>query len=81
MKSTFDSTKATFTGARFSASLYAVDGLASLLLGVSMLAQWPGSSAWAIGALAGTAVLVNGITRIAVSSTVTKELRPAQHAA
>ena len=58
---------------------FLLDGLASLLLGVSMFAQWPGSSAWAIGALAGTAVLVNGITRIAVSSTVTKELRPAQH--
>ena len=60
---------------------FLLNGLASLLLGVLMLAQWRGSSARAIGALVGAAVLVNGLTRIAVSSTLSRELRPAQHAA
>ncbi len=60
---------------------FLLNGLASLLLGVLILAQWPGSSAWRIGTLAGVAVLVNGITRIAISSRVSRELRPVQPSA
>lgn len=44
--------------------------LTSLLLGVMILAEWPISSAWAIGTMLGVAVLMNGITRIVVSSQV-----------
>ena len=47
----------------------------SLVLGVMILAQWPSSSAWAIGTLVGVAVLINGITRIVVSSGVRSTVR------
>ncbi len=43
------------------------DAAVSLLLGVLILAHWPGSSLWAIGTLVGVAVLIRGITRIALS--------------
>jgi uncharacterized membrane protein HdeD (DUF308 family) len=55
--------------------------LASLVLGLLILFHWPSSSAWAIGTLVGAAVLVNGITRIAISSRVRRELRPVQPSA
>lgn len=55
--------------------------LASLGLGLLILFQWPNSSAWTIGTLVGTAVLVNGITRIAISRWVRRELRPLQSSA
>lgn len=44
--------------------------LTSLLLGGMILAEWPISSVWAIGTMLGVAVLMNGITRIVVSSQV-----------
>jgi uncharacterized membrane protein HdeD (DUF308 family) len=40
------------------------------ILGVMILARWPVSSLWAIGTLVGAAVLVRGITRIALSATL-----------
>jgi uncharacterized membrane protein HdeD (DUF308 family) len=49
--------------------------LASLGLGLLILLHWPSSAAWAIGTLVGAAVLVNGITRIAISSKVRREVR------
>ena len=55
-----------------------LSALASLALGLLILFQWPNSSGWAIGTLVGVAVLVNGITRAALSSSVRKELRSAQ---
>jgi uncharacterized membrane protein HdeD (DUF308 family) len=54
---------------------------ASLVLGLLILFHWPSSSAWAIGTLVGAAVLVNGITRIAISSRVRREVRPVQPSA
>ena len=39
----------------------------SALLGFLILAHWPQSSIWAIGTLVGVAVLMRGITRIALS--------------
>jgi uncharacterized membrane protein HdeD (DUF308 family) len=54
---------------------FLLSALASLVLGALILFHWPGSSAWAIGTLVGAAVLVNGITRIAISSS----LRRAMH--
>jgi uncharacterized membrane protein HdeD (DUF308 family) len=58
-----------------------LSALASLVLGLLILFHWPTSSAWAIGTLVGAAVLVNGVTRIAISSWVRRELRPVQPAA
>jgi uncharacterized membrane protein HdeD (DUF308 family) len=55
-----------------------LSALASLALGLLILFQWPNSSGWAIGTLVGVAVLVNGIARAALSSSVRKELRSAQ---
>lgn len=49
---------------------FAFSSLASLLLGVLILAEWPSSSSWAIGTMVGVAVLISGITRVAVSSTI-----------
>jgi len=39
----------------------------TLLLGLLILAHWPASAIWAIGTLVGVAVLMRGITRIALS--------------
>jgi uncharacterized membrane protein HdeD (DUF308 family) len=39
----------------------------TLLLGLLILAHWPASSVWAIGTLVGVAVLIRGISRIALS--------------
>jgi uncharacterized membrane protein HdeD (DUF308 family) len=61
-----------------------LSALTSLALGVLILAQWPGSSAWAIGTLVGVAVLMNGITRTAISIWARREishLPPMAHAA
>ncbi len=52
--------------------------LLSLALGLLVLFQWPDSSVWAIGTLVGAAVLVNGTTRAALSSTIRRDLRAAQ---
>lgn len=55
-----------------------LSALASLALGLLILFQWPGSSAWAIGTLVGVAVVMNGIARTAISSSVRRELRSAE---
>jgi uncharacterized membrane protein HdeD (DUF308 family) len=39
----------------------------TLFLGLLILAHWPASAIWAIGTLVGAAVLMRGITRIALS--------------
>jgi uncharacterized membrane protein HdeD (DUF308 family) len=44
------------------------DGVITLILGVLILAHWPRSAIWAIGTLVGAAILVRGITRIALSA-------------
>jgi uncharacterized membrane protein HdeD (DUF308 family) len=46
------------------------DGIWSLLLGLLILAQWPWSSAWAIGTLVGASVFMNGVSRIMVAGKV-----------
>ena len=43
------------------------DAGVTLLLGLLILAHWPQSAIWAIGTLVGVAVLMRGITRIALS--------------
>jgi len=44
------------------------DAAITALLGFLILAHWPSSAVWAMGTLVGAAVLVRGITRIALSS-------------
>ena len=46
------------------------DAVWALLLGVLILAQWPFSSVWAIGTLVGVSVLMSGISRIFIASTI-----------
>ncbi len=46
------------------------DAAWALLVGVLILAQWPSSSAWAIGTLVGASILMNGISRIAIASKI-----------
>jgi uncharacterized membrane protein HdeD (DUF308 family) len=58
----------------------------TLLLGLLILAHWPASAVWAIGTLVGVAVLMRGITRIALSiglrrATATIEQLPGKRAA
>jgi len=43
------------------------DAAITALLGFLILAHWPQSSIWAIGTLVGVAVLMRGITRVALS--------------
>jgi uncharacterized membrane protein HdeD (DUF308 family) len=51
---------------------FVASSIATALLGILILAEWPSSAVWAIGTLVGVAVLINGISRIVVSSTVLK---------
>lgn len=53
-------------------SMFLIDGIITLLLGLLIYAQWPSSSAWAIGTLVGASMLVSGVTRVMLSLTVRK---------
>jgi len=44
------------------------DAAITAILGFLILAHWPASSIWAIGTLVGVALLIRGITRIALST-------------
>ena len=44
------------------------DAAITCLLGILILAHWPASAIWAIGTLVGVAVLMRGVTRIALSA-------------
>lgn len=46
------------------------DAIATLLIGILILAQWPSSSLWAIGTLVGAAVLMGGISRIMIAARI-----------
>ncbi len=52
-----------------------VNALFSLLLGVMILAQWPGSSVWAIGTMVGVAVIINGVTRASIATQIRHDVR------
>lgn len=54
---------------------FVLSAISSILLGVLILAQWPNSSTWAIGTLLGVGVLINGITRVVISTAVHHEAR------
>ena len=44
------------------------DAVVTAILGVLILAHWPASALWALGTLVGAAILIRGITRIALST-------------
>jgi uncharacterized membrane protein HdeD (DUF308 family) len=46
------------------------DAVASLLMGILILARWPSSSFWAIGTLVGVSVLMGGISRIMIAAKI-----------
>jgi uncharacterized membrane protein HdeD (DUF308 family) len=47
-----------------------IDGIVTLLLGLMIYAQWPSSSAWAIGTLVGVSLIFSGVTRVMLASAV-----------
>jgi uncharacterized membrane protein HdeD (DUF308 family) len=49
-----------------------IDGIITLLLGLMIYAQWPSSSAWAIGTLVGVSMIISGVTRLMLSFAVRK---------
>lgn len=49
-----------------------IDGMVTLLLGLMIYAQWPSSSAWAIGTLVGVSMIISGVTRVMLSLAVRK---------
>ena len=49
-----------------------LDGVVTLLLGLMIYAQWPSSSAWAIGTLVGVSLIISGITRLMLALAVRK---------
>lgn len=46
------------------------DAIATLAIGLLILAKWPSSSVWAIGTLVGVAVLMGGISRTMIASRI-----------
>ena len=49
-----------------------IDGIITLLLGLMIYAQWPSSSAWAIGTLVAVSMIISGVTRLMLSFAVRK---------
>jgi uncharacterized membrane protein HdeD (DUF308 family) len=49
---------------------FVADAIASLLMGILILARWPSSSVWVIGTPVGVAVLMGGISRIMIPSRI-----------
>ncbi|MGA9389871.1 MAG: hypothetical protein WBV69_05435 [Candidatus Sulfotelmatobacter sp.] len=47
-------------------------GSLPLLLGLMIYAQWPSSSAWAVGTLVGVSIIISGVTRVVLSLAVRK---------
>jgi uncharacterized membrane protein HdeD (DUF308 family) len=49
---------------------FLADAIASLFMGILIIAKWPSSSVWAIGTLVGVAVLMGGISRVVIASKI-----------
>ena len=66
---------------RVNAAWVLVDAIITLLLGILIWARWPFSSVWAIGTLIGVSLIFSGISRLMLSSAVSREatgaMRPA----
>jgi uncharacterized membrane protein HdeD (DUF308 family) len=66
---------------RVNASWVLVDAIITLLLGILIWARWPFSSVWAIGTLIGVSLIFSGISRLMLSSAVSREATSATRAA
>lgn len=49
---------------------FLADAIAALAVAVLILVGWPSSSSWAIGTLVGVSVLMTGISRIVIATTI-----------
>jgi uncharacterized membrane protein HdeD (DUF308 family) len=49
---------------------FLADAIASLFMGILIIAKWPSSSLWAIGTLVGVAVLMGGTSRVVIASKI-----------
>jgi len=59
---------------------FLADAIASVCMGILILAKWPSSSVWAIGTLVGVAVLMGGISRIVIASKIRSGARKVDRA-
>jgi uncharacterized membrane protein HdeD (DUF308 family) len=57
---------------RTNAGWVLVDAIITLVLGILIWAQWPSSSGWAIGTLVGVSLIFSGISRLMLSSAVSR---------
>jgi uncharacterized membrane protein HdeD (DUF308 family) len=57
---------------RVNAGWVLVDAIITLLLGILIWARWPFSSVWAIGTLIGVSLIFSGISRLMLSSAVSR---------
>jgi uncharacterized membrane protein HdeD (DUF308 family) len=58
---------------RVNAGWVLFDAIITLLLGILLWARWPFSSVWAIGTLIGVSLIFSGISRLMLSSAVSRE--------
>ncbi|HMH02088.1 MAG TPA: DUF308 domain-containing protein [Terriglobales bacterium] len=66
---------------RVNAGWVLVDAIITLLLGILIWAQWPFSSVWALGTLVGVSLIFSGISRLMLSSAVSRGATAATRAA
>jgi len=57
---------------RVNAGWVLVDGIITLVLGIVIWAHWPFSSVWAVGTLIGVSLIFSGISRLMLSSAVSR---------
>src|SRR5207244_1374311 len=62
---------------RVNAGWVLFDAIITLLLGILIWARWPFSSVWAIGPLIGVSLILSGISRLMLSSALSREARAA----
>jgi uncharacterized membrane protein HdeD (DUF308 family) len=58
---------------RVNAGWVLVDAIVTLLLAILIWAHWPSSSAWAIGTLVGVSLILSGVSRLMLSSTISRK--------
>src|SRR4026209_1365362 len=66
---------------RVNAGWVLFDAMITLLLGILIWARWPFTSVWAIGTLIGVSLIFSGISRLMLSSAVSREATSATKAA
>jgi uncharacterized membrane protein HdeD (DUF308 family) len=66
---------------RVNAAWVLVDAVITLLLGILIWARWPFSSVWAIGTLIGVSLIFSGISRLMLSSALSRGTAGATRAA